>query len=90
MAHKKATLQDLKKSYERIFYKASDGQFYRLADYYPFHFDVKARPDCICLDTAGEMPDCDFAIFKVKDGKLLREQDEGGKFKTVSSSLIIR
>ena len=84
-----ATLKDLKSHYGRIYYKATDANYYKLSDYYPYHFDVKGRPDCICLDTGGVMADCDFGIFKVEEGKLLRENDSGRGFKVVSPKLVV-
>lgn len=90
MEEKTATLEDLKVHYSRVLYRAEDGNFYRLVDYYPFHFNVKDRPDCICLDTGGEMGHCDFGVFKVEEGRLLREVDSDGNFREVSSKLIIR
>ena len=92
---KTATIEDLKNHYGRVLYKATDGNFYKLADLYPLQFEVENHPDCVCLDTGGEMVNCDFGVFKVEEGKLLREvhssgEIASGEFKEVSSQLIIK
>jgi len=85
--NRQVTISDLKERYRNVLYLADDGNYYKLSRYYPFRFGVKDRPDFVCLDTGGQMEVCDFGIFTVDEGKLMRE--EGGVLRQASSSLRI-
>lgn len=89
MRRRPATIEDLKNNYHNVLYKANDGLYYRLEAKYPWSFEVANRPDFVLLDTGGEMRDCYFAQFTVKEGALFEENVGTKQLRQWSDSIIV-
>jgi len=85
-----ATTEDLKGRYQKVYCKATDGNYYLLKDYYPIAMNVADKPNLVYLDTGGPMGPCDFFIAKIEDGKLLRQDILSREFRVVSQEVIVK
>ena len=81
----KLTSTKIRKIYNKIKYKATDGKIYFLSQVYPICFEVKDKKYIVCLDTGGQMDGCDFFEAQIKDNNLYRKGDLDGKWHKIAS-----
>lgn len=82
------TVENIINNYEKVQYKATDGNFYFLHELYPLCIRVSNRPDLFHLDTGGPMADCMFFTAKLA-GKELHKEGLDGVFSRLSPELRI-
>ena len=74
---RRLTADEILENYKAIQVKATDGEIYDLAQYFPICLRVEAYPDRVYLDTGGHMDGCDFFQAVIEDRKLIRLCDDG-------------
>lgn len=79
------TSEKIRKIYNEIKYKATDGEIYRLNQIFPICLAVKDSKDTVCLDTGGQMEDCDFFVAKIENNNLYRKDDLTSEWNKIAS-----
>lgn len=82
------TAKEIKKIYNTIKYKATDGEVYFLKEIYPICMGVKDSEYSVFLDTGGQMIDCDFFEAKIQDNKLFRKKDVNNDWNKIADLIL--